>query len=528
MKKEVPWASHGNPTIQDGSRNGLRLDTVVWDVENNFAGFSGLYSVTETERARRSVPEIRRSPHLSSSTGFARPASFMISLPLVVTVLLALLIFPGDGFAMQGSFYQSQLAAEQKKCKAIKGNSKKAKKKRATCSKGVKGRAESATRKAMATTDGFYGFNLKPNQIPDKNGTLIWSKQETGEKNSPDASSTHNVLYSSKSFPGERKTVVSGTVMIPKGAAPAGGWPVISWAHGTVGLADQCAPSRRLGDTDYYGSESGELIGSWLRAGYAVVATDYEGLGTPGIHPYLIGNSEGRGVLDIVQAGRQLNGSISKRVVLAGHSQGGQAILFAANLATTPWGSGSSYLGTVAYAPVSNLVLQAPIIGSFDDTPGQYGISALALSILRGAVAGDPDINPNNLLTEGGRELYPETDEVCLGELTQQAQAAGIKPGQLLSPGWANTPDGRLFNDQLVAMNPDVRVGAPVLIPQGEADGTVVPLYTVGLVDQLRLTNPTPADRIAYETFPGATHSSILLDSEPEVAEFIAGRFSSP
>ena len=420
---------------------------------------------------------------------------------LSVALLAGLALSSTAGASMKGSYYKAML--KEKKSKK---------------------RASKATRAAMKGTDGFYGFKLKPRYIPGKNGTLIWARNEGGPKNAVGASKTHNILYSSKTFPGDRKTVVSGTVMVPKGKAPKRGWPVISWAHGTVGLADQCAPSRRLGSSDYYGSESGQLISGWLKAGYAVVATDYEGLGTPGVHPYLVGNSEGRSVLDMVLAARQLDGRISKRVALAGHSQGGQAILFAANLATTSWGRGASYLGTVSYAPVSNLDAQAPIIGQFDGQEGQYGISALALSILRGAVAGDPSIDPAEVLTEDALAQYPKTETLCLGELSTDLEAQQLQPGELLKEGWPATTSGQKFTAQLIAMNPDVKVGARVLIPQGSSDGTVLPLFTQGLITQLEATNPEPG-RITYEVIPGATHSSVLLDSRATVTPFIRSLF---
>lgn len=423
-------------------------------------------------------------------------AVFGFSVAMFAFAVLA----PASGASMKGSYYKAMLKEKKSKSKAA-----------------------SATKAAMKGTSGFYGFKLKPKYIPGKNGTLIWAKKESGKKNPAEASSTHNVLYSSKSFPGNRKTVVSGTVMVPKGKAPNGGWPVVSWAHGTVGLADQCAPSRRLGSTEYYGSESGDLIKGWLKAGYAVVATDYEGLGTPGIHPYLVGDSEGRGVLDIVLAARQLDGKVSKRVALAGHSQGGQAILFAANLATTSWGKGANYLGTVSYAPASNLNQQAPLISSFDNQPGQYGITALALQIARGAVASNSAIKPKNLLTDAGWKEYPKTETLCSSELASAVEKVGLKPGQLLKPGWENTPDGRRFNEALVKMNPAVKVGAPVLIPQGDADTTVLPAFTSTLVGQLRQLNP---NQITYETFSGADHSGILLASRTEVDLFIRTLFN--
>lgn len=394
---------------------------------------------------------------------------------------------------MPGSYYQAQLKA-----------------------KGSKNAAKKATLAAMKGEKGFYGFKLKAKDIPAKNGTLIWSRK--GPKNRPEASRTDVVLYSSKSFPGNRKAVVSGTVMIPKGKAPAGGWPVISWAHGTVGLADQCAPSRRLKEADDFDYGSGDLIGDWLAEGYAVVATDYEGLGTPGIHPYLVGDSEGRGALDMVLAARQLNPSLSKDVVLTGHSQGGQAILFAAKLAETSWGKGANYLGTVSYAPASNLAAQAPLLSALTS----YGLSALALQILRGMVVADPSINAKDLLTDEAWKLYPKTDTLCSDKLTTAVEQAGVRPGSLLKAGWDKTPNGRRFNDQLVNQNPAVKVGAPVVIPQGLADETVQPTFTQLLITQLTPLNP---GLVTYETFAGADHSTILEQSKPKVDPFIAGLF---
>jgi len=424
-------------------------------------------------------------------------------LTILFALTVALLIFtvaaPPSGASMKGSYYKAMLKEKKSKKKATK-----------------------ATKAAMKGTSGFYGFKLRGKNakyIPARNGTLIWARKEGGKKNAAEASSTHNILYSSKSFPGNRKTVVSGTVMVPRGKAPKGGWPVISWAHGTVGIADQCAPSRRLGSSAYYGSESGQLISGWLKAGYAVVATDYEGLGTPGIHPYLVGESEGRSILDMVVAARQLDGRLSKRVALTGHSQGGQAILFAAKLATGKWGKGAKYLGTVSYAPPSNLDRQVPLLSVLTS----YGLSSLALTIINGTTVANPAINARELLTEQAFKLYPKTNTLCLSELTGEAEKANLKPGDLLKPTWGTSANGKRLVDELIKMNPAVKVGAPVLIPQGTADETVQPQFTDILVDQLKPLNP---GLITYEMFTGATHSSILLDSKTEVDLFLRALFN--
>ena len=78
---------------------------------------------------------------------------------------------------------------------------------------------------------------------------------------------------------------------------------MISWAHGTSGISDNCTPSRNPGGA--YTAYVAPQENAWLKQGYAIASTDYEGLGTPGVHPYLVGRSEGRGVLDIARASRQ-------------------------------------------------------------------------------------------------------------------------------------------------------------------------------------------------------------------------------
>ena len=140
-----------------------------------------------------------------------------------------------------------------------------------------------------------------------------------------------------------------------------GGWPVISYGHGTTGIADQCAPTRNTpgGPAESYISYTDDILNSWLDAGYAIARSDYEGLGTPGTHPFLVGKSSGRGILDIVRAAHRLNPRISKKFVITGHSQGGHAALFAADQALT-WTPDLQLKGTVAYAPASQLKEQLP------------------------------------------------------------------------------------------------------------------------------------------------------------------------
>jgi pimeloyl-ACP methyl ester carboxylesterase len=157
------------------------------------------------------------------------------------------------------------------------------------------------------------------------------------------------VVYGSTGLEGE-PVAVSGIVLAPAASPDEGGYPVVAWAHGTSGIADLCAPSKQ-GLSEIPGE-----VQDLVTQGYVVTATDYEGLGTAGVHPYLIGRSEGRSVLDSIRAAQALRDAhASPDAVVIGHSQGGHAALWAAELAPS-YASGLSVLGALAASPPTDLV----------------------------------------------------------------------------------------------------------------------------------------------------------------------------
>jgi dienelactone hydrolase len=151
-----------------------------------------------------------------------------------------------------------------------------------------------------------------------------------------------------------KQVQATALVFTPKTAVPAKGWPIVVWAHGTTGVADQCAPSRNA--LNIYIQA---MIAQLLTAGYVVVAPDYEGLGEPNgneLHPFLNVKSEAYSITDAVVAARHYLGTkASNQWMAVGHSQGGQAALGAAQYASRA--SNLVYKGTVALAPASNLAL---------------------------------------------------------------------------------------------------------------------------------------------------------------------------
>jgi pimeloyl-ACP methyl ester carboxylesterase len=251
-------------------------------------------------------------------------------------------------------------------------------------------------------------FYKPPKHLHGKHGGLIWARKQTGSDALKSAKRTTLLLYRSKAL-SSSLTAVSGSLAVPKGKPPKGGWPVITYAHGTTGSADACAPTRGY-DAGKLVSYAYPLLNRWLKAGYAVVRTDYDGLGTPGVHAYLVGRSEGRSVLDAVRAARAYDHRLSKRFIVAGHSQGGHAALFAAAMAPQ-WVPDLRLRGTVAFAPASHLATQFPLALQASSTGG--GLGAIIALGLRGVDTADSQLGVPSLLTPQASALYPQTKTRC-------------------------------------------------------------------------------------------------------------------
>jgi fermentation-respiration switch protein FrsA (DUF1100 family) len=357
------------------------------------------------------------------------------------------------------------------------------------------------------------GFYKAPKRMPNGHGKLIWKRDAT--KLTPIAGAARNktILYTSRSTRG-KQVAVSGSVSVPPGKPPKGGWPVIAWAHGTTGAADSCAPTRIRPSGPIAGAASyiHPQLEKWIAAGYAVVATDYEGLGTPGPHPYLIGKAEGRSVLDSVRAARQLVPELGRRFLITGHSQGGQSALFAAAMSDN-WTPELKLRGTVSYAPASHILEQADLLPALTSPSS---LSALAALILEGASTTNADIKPRRVFAPEARALLPQVEQRCLSQLGEPDSFGGIPPADLLADG---QPDEKT-SEVLADMNPDVKIRPPVLLAQGTADTTVFPSYSDMLVAELR----DRGDNVDYRTYPGANHVAIVVAAEDDVMDFFAKR----
>ncbi len=159
----------------------------------------------------------------------------------------------------------------------------------------------------------------------------------------------YRILYRSTGMNGE-PIAASGAVIFPTKAG-SGPRPVVAWAHPTSGVVTRCAPTLMPNL-----STSIQGLDQFTDAGYVVVAADYAGLGAPGAHPYLVGQSAARTVIDSVRAARTLSDAhAGDRYVVWGHSQGGHAALFT-GMEAASYAPELKLLGVAAAAPATNLI----------------------------------------------------------------------------------------------------------------------------------------------------------------------------
>ncbi|HEX2125252.1 MAG TPA: alpha/beta fold hydrolase [Thermoleophilaceae bacterium] len=356
--------------------------------------------------------------------------------------------------------------------------------------------------------DAFY---KPPKKLPGRtHGDAIWVRRLTNEQTLSQARTNQLILYRSTSV-GGKAIAVSGTIHLPKGKAPKGGWPVVSWAHATSGIGDQCAPSRNPGEgaIHAYHVYIEGLLDRWLQAGFAIVRTDYEGLGTKGVHPYLVGVSEARGVLDIVRAARQYNRGVGSRVAVAGHSQGGHAAVFAAALAPK-WTPELGVRGTAAFAPFAQ---GDEIFGALAGSDQPSRLSGYAALLARGIDAARPALGVPSLLSARGRELYPLTLSRCITEITSEdSEFAQTAPRDLFASG----ADLSGLAKEIARNDPTgLRLTTPLLVEQGSADTTVFPAFTEAMVEGLRKRG----GKVTYKRHENIDHTTVVF-GEPQDEAF--------
>ena len=211
----------------------------------------------------------------------------------------------------------------------------------------------------------FYEASAR--EIAGAPGTLIRSEPMAF---APAGAQAYRVLYRSTGMHGE-PIAVSGVIIVPPGPAPAEGRPIVAWAHPTTGVVPHCAPSLAI-----FVFQQMAGLRQLVEQGAVVAATDYPGLGTPGPHPYLVGDSEARAVINSVRAARSLPGvGGGNSFAVWGHSQGGQASLYTGLIAKT-YAPELNLVGVAAAAPATSLVT---LMGDDFKTSGGKNLTAMTL-----------------------------------------------------------------------------------------------------------------------------------------------------
>ena len=358
---------------------------------------------------------------------------------------------------------------------------------------------------APAAADDFY--DATPAELAGPAGSLI---RVEGMNIPLTDGHAYRILYRSTGLDG--KTIaVSGLVIVPFANPPAGGWPVIAWAHPTTGIARKCAPTVLFPDPVNVIPGINEM----LSRRFVVVATDYPGLGTAGPHPYLVGVSEGRAVLDSVRAVREMReANAGDRFVVWGHSQGGQAALYTGELAAS-YAPELKLLGVAAAAPATDLAKL------FDDDLGKLAGRILGAMVVDSwskvfGAPTEPYVTPSELpqLTDIGDNCI-DLPHGIIGDLEANA---GL-PKHIM----AVDPTDHEPWKSLAADNSPGRAapGAPLFIAQGTADATVDPPVTAAFAAAQCAKGAT----VRFVEYPGITHVEIAKASARDALAWMIDRF---
>jgi alpha-beta hydrolase superfamily lysophospholipase len=348
----------------------------------------------------------------------------------------------------------------------------------------------------------------------------------------PNAAESVVMTYKMKGITG-KETQATALVFTPKAAPPVGGWPIVAWAHGTAGVADDCAPSKNLLiTTSILGVDKStyNMIESFVKAGYVVVAPDYEGLGEPSgneMHPFLHVKSAAYSVTDAVVATKSwLGNKASNKWAVLGHSQGGHAALATAQYAAR---ANMDYRGAVATAPANNLRLIEELsemaIAEMEDMSFTQALGYGILDTL------------TSYMAAGMKSLYPtepvyskifksptdkfaaeNAEKLCLFELGSAFMEGPITEYALANDrnslkGYSSRKQEGFKNDLIIkqflakdSQPLQTVVKTPIIIYQGGSDNIVLPQATNALVAQARALTT----KIDYRTDPTWDHFSVF------------------
>jgi hypothetical protein len=359
-----------------------------------------------------------------------------------------------------------------------------------------------AKRSEILRTLPLTRFYDTPHPLPaGKLGELIRSEPAEEYELPPEVSAVR-ILYHSRSSAGE-DVAVSGVVLLPgEEKPPAGGWPIIAWAHGSTGVARACAPSlmRNVGH--------GPFLSMYVNLGYAVVATDYAGLGTDFRNAFLDAQSNAIDVIGSISAARTSAPQLGARWIVMGEGEGSLAAVAVAEKQIEIHDPG--YLGSIA---ISGLTDAKALYEHSTQAPSGGVLAFLAYGIKTVY----PQFQVTDVLTEKALALYHRIEQNC-GEA---AAVAEVPPAEMLKPGWENNK----FVKQYFARNSPGQSPArgPILIISGDADRAVPATLTAPVVAGMC----KQSDRVQWERYSDLDPGRVLGDSVRDQIAWIEGRFAS-
>ena len=344
-------------------------------------------------------------------------------------------------------------------------------------------------------------FYDTPHPLPTgKPGELIRS-EEFDQYELPFSISAVRILYHSRSAVGG-DVAASGVVLIPgEGKPPAGGWPVIAWAHGATGVARPCAPSlmRNVGH--------GPFLSMYVNLGYAVVATDYTGLGTNFRNAFFDGPSNATDLVASVAAARAAVPGLGARWIVIGEGEGSLAALAVAekeNEIRDP-----SYLGSIAISGV-------PSAEEIYEDSAQGSSTLMLISLAYGIKTVYPQFQESNVLTEKGLALFHDIERMC----SQARMTPQLSPLEIVKPSWQNNA----FVSQYFVRNKlgQIRAYGPILVMSSDADQAIPATETAQAIGRMC----KQGDRVQWERYHDLDPARVIGDSVRDQIGWIEGRFA--
>jgi len=352
-------------------------------------------------------------------------------------------------------------------------------------------------RREVRRTFSLTKFYDTPTPLPaGEPGQLIRS-EDFEEYDLADGVNAVRILYHSRSATGQ-DVAASGVVLFPDGKPPTGGWPVIAWAHGLNGVARQCAPSLARN------VEHGPFLSMYVNLGYAVVATDYTGLGTNFRNAYADMQSNARDVIYSLPAARAAVPALGSRWVAIGTAEGGMAVVGLAELENEF--RDSSYLGSVA---LSGLIDLQDIYAHAGTVSG-----SLPLLLAYGIKTVYPQFDAKEILTGKAFPLFERIGQGC----SESQAAPEIPASELLKPNWqGNKLVGQYFSRNTAGQTPAYR---PLLVISGDADAEAT--ATKKIVTRLC----RQGDQVQWEQYSDPDPGRVIGDSVGDQMAWIQARFA--